>query len=53
MDKIVAPDVAAEIWRLVCEDFGKEDFMKWDEIEKERPWYRFCKQLEIDIKMKI
>ncbi len=50
-DQDRCPDVAKKIWELVEEDFKGIPFDDWDKAEKDIPWWRFCKQIEIDIKL--
>lgn len=50
--------VSQKAWELVVEEFqqGKEltreEFLNWSNREKELPWYRFCRELEIEITLK-
>lgn len=39
------------IWNIVKDDFGDIPFEDWDKYEKEIPWWKFCKKL--NLKMEI
>ncbi len=45
------------IWDLVVEDLQQgvpltdEKFYSWSEKEKERPWWRFCKKMTLDLSL--
>lgn len=49
-------DISKHIWKLVCEDIdieGKYEQLEWDGIsEEDRPWWRFCKKIDIEINLK-
>lgn len=51
-------EISSKIWRLVVQDFlGKDtidsddEFRSFDRIEDDKPWWLFCKQIEIEINL--
>lgn len=51
-------ELSEHIWKLVCEDIDPKDEYKnlyeWDRIsDKDRPWWRFCKKVEISINLNV
>lgn len=51
-------DIAKRIWEIVIEEFQgdekevtDESFRNWEYIENDKPWWRFCKKLEIEISL--
>lgn len=50
-------ELSQHIWELIRKDFNEnvgktttiQEFYDWDKIEEDRPWFKFCKQIEIDI----
>lgn len=43
--------LSSHIWELVCKDFGDIPMMEWHKYESELPWWKFCKEIEVEINL--
>lgn len=48
-------EISGEIWELIKQDFQNDKpmtnelFLSWSDLEKEKPWWRFCKKLTLNV----
>lgn len=44
-------EISDKIWKMVCDEFDGIEFDEWDKYEQQIPWWNFCRELEIEIKL--
>jgi hypothetical protein len=44
-------EISRKIWSIIIEEFGDTHQLEWSTMDEKKPFYRFCKMMEIEINL--